>query len=237
MAWETAVRMWIVANVLGAAFLVTVIVILMLTGSLYATPQARLLLVSANPAGDASKSLVGFHTPPVYAVVSAPNGSVRVWAYNPNSLPAVFNVSISAVAPNGSLIPWIAVQPTDPKAGSTGEICGFDFGYFSASARPAGPLPMPPEGVAEGLGGWGLVLVATEGYPTGTSETVEWFVRVGNGTWAATPSTAPAPAARFQVWPQEVPPDWPYPELVNTTSAALPWWWGIRSYPPCFPGP
>ena len=212
-----------------------------LLGAVYITPQAPWLILPSNPGGVVHDSLKGFLPPPLYAVMhELPNGSVQaeVWVYNPNSVPAIFNVYINPVSPTNNTRLWWGpdIQPVDPRASRIGEVCGFDFGRApvygvsewggeTANSTYSDVMLIPP-GLIMGPG-WRYLLFATEGYPSGTYETVEYFRYIGNGTWVATPP--------FAVHQQEIPPDFPYRNLVNVTSAPLPSWWGRRSIPPCYP--
>ncbi|BBE42453.1 hypothetical protein [Conexivisphaera calida] len=147
--------------------------------------------------------------------------------------PSPINASYPAGVIPGEVLPftfaytnvWGAVYPGP----------GHSYGYAWGTSKPVPPGLLVGNGTDEYFA---FYLAADS--PLGWFQYYEPFVYVGNGTWVATPGTGylhryHGPYTYWQVWPQEIPPGWPYPNLVNVTSAPLPPWWGRSSYPSRMP--
>jgi hypothetical protein len=205
---------------------------------------------NANPGGggDVQQAFSDFQQPPIFAVLREwPNGSwsAQVWVYNPNTLPMRGQAFIKLIAPNGSWLWWGATgQPHTSGTGETSNVvCPFTLGYTdewtwtNASVKSTVGTVSPP-GFFSQLNepGWNASVGIREAYPVGTTETFELFVYVGNHTWVATPA---APAVTlgtnpFQIYPQEIPPDFPYRNLVtDINNGPLPSWWGHPGLASC----
>jgi len=208
---------------------------------------------SANPGGGGyvEQAFSDFQQPPIFAVMREwPNGSwsAQVWVYNPNTLPMRGAATIQLIAPNNSSAPlwWGALgYPTTNETNGFNVVCPFTWGYTdewtwtNASGRSTIDTVSPP-GFFHWLNepGWNASAGINEAYPVGTTETFEYFVYVGNRTWVATPATvwdvAPAMKGPFLVYPQEIPPDFPYKSLVtDINNGPLPSWWGQPGLASC----
>jgi len=174
--------------------------------------------------------------------------SAQVWVYNPNTLPMRGQAFINLIPPgNWSPLWWGATgQPAAPGTGEPSNVvCPFTWGYTAewfwanASGRSTYGVLSPPGFFSQlNQPGWNASVGIREAYPVGTTETFEYFVYVGNDTWVATPATAwnaaPAMNGPFLVYPQEIPPDFPYKDLVtDINNGPLPWWWGHPGLSSC----
>jgi len=239
----------LIALVGGGLFLLTAV------GVAVFSPQLTHLVgpgFNTNPGGGGyvQQAFSDFQQPPIFAVLREwPNGSwsAQVWVYNPNTLPMRGHASINLMAPNGSWLWWGALgTPATPGTGETSNVvCPFTWGYTdewlwtnatgggttsTATASPLGFFSQLNEP------GWNATMGIQEAYPVGTTETFEYFIYVGNHTWVATPAT-PATVlgtSPFQIYPQEIPPDFHYKSLVtDINSGPLPSWWGQPGLASC----
>ena len=249
-------RTRVAAGVLIIGLLVGSFFLLAVTGYAVFSPQLTHLVgpgFNANPGGggDVQQAFSDFQQPPIFAVLREwPNGSwsAQVWVYNPNTLPMRGQAFIQLIAPNnGTSLWWGATgTPATPGTGETSNVvCPFTWGYTdywgwtNASGRTTVGTISPP-GFFSQLNepGWRVSVGIREAYPVGTTETFELFVYMGNHTWVATPATvrgvAPAMNGPFLVYPQEIPPDFPYRNLVtDINNGPLPSWWGHPGLSSC----
>jgi len=209
---------------------------------------------NANPGGggDVRQAFRDFQQPPVFAVLREwPNGSwsAQVWVYNPNTLPMRGAATINLIAPNNSSshLWWGALgTPHTPGTGEASNVvCPFTWGYTdewlwtnATGGGTTSTATASPPGFFRWLNepGWNASTSINYAYPVGTTETFEYFVYVGNHTWVATPA-APVTVfgtSPFQIYPQEIPPDFPYKSLVtDINSGPLPSWWGHPGLASC----
>jgi hypothetical protein len=196
-------------------------------------------------------TLRDFQQPPAFAILREwPNGSwsAQAWIYNPNTLPMiVWSIGISLVPLNGTPTWWGAEGVIFTRTGRvTNVVCPFTWGYTDIWTWENGTVGVePPTSTVSPPGffrwlnepGWNASFFFNYEYPVGGLYTAEYFVYVGNHTWVATPATL---AARiygmtpFQIYPQEIPPDFPYRNLVtDINTGPLPWWWGHPGLASC----
>ncbi|MGB9734418.1 MAG: hypothetical protein ACPL2E_07495, partial [Conexivisphaera sp.] len=184
-----------------------------------------------------------------------PNGSAtaEAWVYNPNTVPVmIMNFMIAPTFANNNTPSWWGLHgwPTNssyPPGTYSNEILPFTFAYTNVwsmtypypKASPSGTL-IPPGLLVNDSGNEYFTFEFFAWSSLGQFNYYEPFVYVGNGTWVATPGTGylhryTGPYTYWQVWPQEIPGGWPYPQLVNITNAPLPSWWGHPAFPPNVP--
>jgi len=208
----------------------------------------------ANPGGggDVEQAFSDFQQPPIFAVMREwPNGSwsAQVWVYNPNTLPMRGSAGINLIAPNNNTqeLWWGAMgYPATPGTGETSNVvCPFTWGYTDIWTWDNGTVGVePPTSTVSPPGffhwlnepGWNASVGIVEEYSVGGIETFEYFVYVGNHTWVATPA-APVTVfgtSPFKIYPQEIPPDFPYRNLVtDINNGPLPSWWGQPGLASC----
>ncbi|BBE42428.1 hypothetical protein NAS2_1039 [Conexivisphaera calida] len=247
---------------LGFAFLVVAVTILLLTGGIFLTPQYKYYIAPATwnqpaPYPPGSSSTTNAQWPPVYAILHFyPNGSAtaEAWVYDPNTVPIkVTEFWIDPVFTTNNTPQWWGLTGTPanssyPAGVQYGEVLPFTFAYTNewTAEYPEHTYPpntlIPPGMLVNSSGNEYFAFSVYAISPLGSFSFYEPFVYVGNGTWVATPGTAYLDGLNgkwdfvaWQVWPQEIPPGWPYPNLVNVTSAPLPPWWGQSSIPPTIP--
>jgi len=248
-------RTRVAAGVLIIGLLVGSFFLLAVTGYAVFSPQLTYFVgpgFNANPGGggDVQQAFSDFQQPPIFAVLREwPNGSwsAQVWVYNPNTLPMRGQAFINLIAPNNSSshLWWGAIGT--PATLGTGEpsnvVCPFTWGYTdewiwtNASVKSTVGTVSPP-GFFRWLNepGWNASIGIREAYPVGGIQTYEYFVYVGNHTWVATPA-APVTVFGtnpFQIYQQEIPPDFPYKSLVtDINNGPLPSWWGHPGLASC----
>jgi hypothetical protein len=257
---DWVLKMWAVVTLLGIAFLAVAGVVLMFTGGLYITPQHPYYVDPTNLYSDyvvpypPAPSETGALYLPVYAILHFfPNGSAtaEAWVYNPNTVPILISeFLISPTFTNNNTPVWWGPSSTPtnssyPPGTPNNEMLPFTFAYTNVwGAVYPGKVYQEDTLIQPGLlvndsGNEYFVFKFFAESSLGQFNYNEPFVYVGNGTWVATPWTAQLKGMNgyynnvaWQVWPQEIPGGWPYPQLVNITNAPLPSWWGHPAFPP-----
>jgi len=249
-------RTRVAAGVLIIGLLVGSFFLLAVTGYAVFSPQLTYFVgpgFNANPGGggDVWQAFRDFQQPPTFAILREwPNGSwsAQVWVYNPNTLPMRGFVVINLIPPNnGTSLWWGAFgHPHTPGTGETSNVvCPFTWGYTDVWTWINGTVGVePPTSTVSPPGffrwlnepGWNASVGINYAYPVGGIETFEYFVYVGNHTWVATPA-APVTVFGtnpFLIYPQEIPPDFPYKSLVtDINNGPLPSWWGHPGLASC----
>jgi len=222
------------------------------------SPQLTYLVgpgFNANPGGggDVWQAFRDFQQPPTFAVLrewSNGSWSAQVWVYNPNTLPMRGFVSINLIAPNNNTSLWWGAMgyPATPGTGEASNvICPFTWGYTDewtwTNATGGGTVTTTtasPPGFFSLLNepGWNASIYISMAYPVGGVDIFECFVYVGNRTWVATPATTqevlPPTSSPFLIYPQEIPPNFPYKSLVtDINNGPLPSWWGHPGLSSC----
>jgi len=241
-----AVGVLLIALVGGGLFLLTAV------GVAVFSPQLTHLVgpgFSVNPNGNGyvQQAFSDFQQPPIFAILKEwPNGSwsAQVWVYNPNTLSMRGAARIQLIAPNGSGLWWGTLgYPTTNETVGFNTVCPFTWGYTdewtwtNASVKSTHGTASPP-GFFSQLNepGWNASAGIVESYSVGGIETFEYFVYVGNHTWVATPA-APVTVfgtSPFQIYREEIPPDFPYGNLVtDINDGPRPSWWGHPGLASC----
>jgi len=250
-------RTRVAAGVLIIGLLVGSFFLLAVMGYAVFSPQLTYFVgpgFNNNPGGggDVQQAFKDFQQPPIFAVLREwPDGSwsAQVWVYNPNTLPMRGQAFINLIAPNNSSssLWWGAIgQPHTPGTGEASNVvCPFTWGYTdewlwtnATGGGPPGFTTVSPPGFFHWLNepGWNASVGINYAYPVGSIETFEYFVYVGNHTWVATPA-APVTVfgtSPFKIYRQEIPPDFPYRNLVtDINNGPLPSWWGHPGLSSC----
>jgi len=251
-------RTRVAAGVLIIGLLVGSFFLLAVTGYAVFSPQLTYFVgpgFNANPGGggDVWQAFRDFQQPPTFAILREwPNGSwsAQVWVYNPNTLPMRGFVVINLIPPNnGTSLWWGAFgHPHTPGTGETSNVvCPFTWGYTDVWTWINGTVGVePPTSTVSPPGffrwlnepGWNASIYISMAYPVGGVDIFERFVYVGNHTWVATPATTqevlPPTSSPFLAYPQEIPPDFPYRNLVtDINNGPLPSWWGHPGLSSC----